>query len=318
MRSITLENNDQMPVLGLGTWKSRKGEVYQAVKTAIEMGYRHIDCAPIYGNEIEIGQALKECFDEKIVGREELWITSKLWNDHHQEKDVLPGLKKTLQDLQLEYLDLFLIHWPVAIDPETYKPGTAVGFIPLENLPVTETWRGMEAAKEAGLSKHIGVCNFSVRKLNQLVQEASQPPEMNQIELHPYLAQKEMLTFCSENGIHLTAYSPLGSPDRSPKIKAEKEPVLMDDPVLVEIAYEKNCSVAQVLIAWAIERGTAVIPKSVNPNRMRQNLAALDIELSQTEINRIHTLDQHYRYITGTFWTPEGSPYTLKNLWDEY
>ncbi len=314
MSKLYFKNGDAIPSLGLGTWKSKRGEVYEAVKTAIQLGYRHIDCAPIYGNEAEIGQALKECFDTKIVKREELWITSKLWNDQHHRNDVVPALKKTLSDLQLDYLDLFLIHWPVALKKDLYRPDSIDGFISLDELPINETWKGMEEAHAMGFVKHIGVSNFSVKKLKNLVAVASIKPEMNQVEMHPYLSQLKMISFCKENDIHVTAYSPLGSFDSSSKTDG---PIVMKDTVIAEIAEGQNCSAAQVLVAWAVQRGTAVIPKSVNPERLKQNLEAAEVTLSASYMDAIDNLNKHHRYIDGTFWTPEGSPYTIKNLWDE-
>jgi alcohol dehydrogenase (NADP+) len=317
MKKLLFENGDLIPTLGLGTWKSKPGEVFDAVIAAITMGYRHIDCAPIYGNEKEIGAAFKKCFDTNIVKREELWVTSKLWNDQHKEEDVIPALKKTLSDLQLNYLDLFLIHWPVVLKKGLYRPDDANGFVSLDEVPIAETWKGMEAAYESGLAKHIGVSNFSIKKLKDLMALSVVKPEMNQIEMHPYLSQPKMVSFCKEHNIHLTAYSPLGSFDRSPKMKANDEPMLMNDLIIAEIAREHNCSSAQVLIAWAIQRGTAVIPKSVNPARMKQNLEATKITLAQSAIERIEKLNRNYRFIDGTFWTVKDGPYTIANLWDE-
>lgn len=317
MKKLYFKNGDGIPSLGLGTWKSKKGEVYDAVKTAIELGYRHIDCAPIYGNEKEIGEALKVCFDNKIVKREEVWITSKLWNDQHQQRAVVPALKKTLSDLQLDYLDLFLIHWPVVLNKDLYRADSPEGFISLEDLPISVTWKGMEETLSQGLTKHIGVSNFSIKKLEDLLSIASVKPAMNQIEMHPYLSQPKMVSFCKENEIHLTAYSPLGSFDRSETMKGKNEPVLMDDQTILEIARGHNCSAAQILIAWAIQRGTVVIPKSVNPERLKQNLDAAEILLSVLEMDKIEGLNRHYRFIDGTFWTVEGGPYTIANLWDE-
>jgi alcohol dehydrogenase (NADP+) len=317
MNILKFANGDSMPALGLGTWKSKPGEVFDAVVSAINFGYRHIDCAPIYGNEKEIGEALNKCFDDKIVKREDIWITSKLWNDQHHQADVVPALRNTLQDLQLDYLDLFLIHWPVAVKKGLYRPDNADGFISLKELPIADTWMGMETTLEKGLARHVGVSNFSVKKLEALVAVAKIKPEMNQIEMHPYLSQPNMVSFCKENNIHLTAYSPLGSFDRSPKAKRKDEPVLLNDPAISAISKEHGCTVAQVLIAWAMERGTAVIPKSVSPERLKQNFEATNVALTTTNMEEINILNRNYRYIDGTFWTPEGSPYTIANLWDE-
>lgn len=317
MRTLQFDNNDQMPILGLGTWKSEPGDVYRAVKEALGLGYRHIDCAPIYGNEVEIGRALSESFTEDVVTRDQLWITSKLWNDSHAPGDVLPGLEKTLGDLQLDHLDLYLIHWPVSLKKGVLFPGSAKDLIGLDALPISKTWGAMEALVDRGLCRHIGVSNFSIAKLQSLLDSARLKPEMNQIELHPYLQQPGMLDFCSKNGVRLTAYSPLGSADRPAGLKAEDEPVLLEDPTISKIAGQRGSSQAQVLISWAIHRDTAVIPKSVDAARMKQNLAAAGVSLTRDDMQEIAGLDRHRRYVSGAFWAIEGGPYTVANLWDE-
>lgn len=317
METLTFPNGDNMPKFGLGTWKSKPGEVYAAVREAIRIGYRHIDCAAIYMNEAEIGQALNDAFGEGDVKREELWITSKLWNNSHAEDQVLPALRKTLSDLQLEYLDLYLVHWPIAFKHEVMGPQGAEDFIPLAEQPLIATWRGMETAHAMGLAKHIGVSNFSIRKLKALIVEAKVRPEMNQIELHPLLAQNDMLAFCEAEGIHLTAYSPLGSFDRSAALKAEDEPNLFEHPIITQIAAKNGVSEAQVLIRWAMTRGTAVIPKSVNAARLRQNFEAQHITLTDHDMLMLAHVDRHFRFIDGSFWEFPGSSYTVANLWDE-
>jgi alcohol dehydrogenase (NADP+) len=187
MRTLTFQNNDKMPALGLGTWKSAPGDVKKAVIEAIKIGYRHIDCAAIYGNEKEIGEAFTECFEIGIVKREELWVTSKLWNDSHKAEDVRPALEKTLSDLGLDYLDLYLMHWPVAFRKGIVFPENDEGYIPLSEVPIAETWRAMQDVQKIGLTKHIGTSNFSSKKLQHLIDLGGQGPEMNQVELHPYL-----------------------------------------------------------------------------------------------------------------------------------
>ncbi len=316
MRMLEFKNKDKMPAFGLGTWKSEPGEVYSAVKTAIKKGYRHIDCAPIYGNEKEIGRALSECFEEGLVKREELWITSKLWNTEHLKGDVIPALERTLSDLQLAYLDLYLIHWPVALKQGVGFPQSAEDFLSPQEAPISETWNAMVECVDKGLTRHIGVSNFGIKRLEALLETAVHPPEMNQVESHPYLQQQELLAFCRSHGIHITAYSPLGSPDRPEGLKAANEPSLLNNPIIKDVARQKGCSTGQLLISWALHRGISVIPKSVNPKRIAENLEAETVELSSSDMDKINSLEKGFRYVTGTFWTFEGGPYTMDNIWD--
>ncbi|MBS2096797.1 aldo/keto reductase [Carboxylicivirga linearis] len=317
MQTLTFPNNDQMPILGLGTWKSAKGEVTIAVKQAIQLGYRHIDCAAIYMNEKEIGKAIKECIDEGIVKREELWITSKLWNNKHAKEDVIPALQKTLSDLQLDYLDLYLIHWPVAFKPQVFSAMRAEHYLSLEEQPIADTWLGMEKAVDQGLARNIGVCNFSTKKLKDLMEHSRIKPTVNQVEVNPYFQQDKMLEFCNANNIYITAYSPLGSFDRPAGMKAKDEPVLFEDPVLLKLAKNKGLSVAQLILAWIRQRGISVIPKSVNPERQKQNLDSVNIELSEEEMNVVKSINKNRRFVDGSFWEVPGGPYTVANLWDE-
>lgn len=317
MKYLTFKNNDKMPALGLGTWKSAKGEVYQVVRNAIEIGYRHFDCAFFYGNEAEIGQAFADAIKNREIKREDLWITSKLWNNRHRKEQIQTAFEITLRDLGLDYLDLYLIHWPVALQYDVNYAQKGSDLISLSEIPLSETWQGMINLKEKGLTKHIGVSNFSIKKINQITDGTGVMPEVLQVELHPFLQQQKLLDFANEKGIFLTGYCPLGSADRPAVRILENEPKLFQNAIIQAIANEKDCSVAQIILAWAVNRGTSVIPKSVNPVRLKENLEAADIELSRDEMQKMNSLDLHYRYIKGDFWCLEGSDYTLENLWDE-
>ncbi|MCA9720368.1 MAG: aldo/keto reductase [Myxococcales bacterium] len=317
MPNIELANGDTMPALGLGTWKAAPGEVAASVKEAIRVGYRHIDCAWVYGNEAEIGAALAECFAEGLVTREQLWITSKLWCDRHRPEDVRPALEGTLADLQLEHLDLYLVHWPVALVKGVPFPRSAADMRSLDEAPLRATWAGLEDVVDAGLARHIGVSNFSARKLGALLERARRRPEVNQIELHPYLQQTALLEFCARHDVHVTAYSPLGSRDRPSHLRAKREPVLLEDPLITEIAAAHGATPAQVLLAWALRRGTSALAKSVHPMRLRENFAAGELRLGEEDMRAIATLERHRRYLSGEVWALEGGPYTLANLWDE-
>ncbi|MCP9816070.1 aldo/keto reductase [Synechococcus sp. GreenBA-s] len=316
MRTVAFANGDRMPLLGLGTWKSAPGEVGAAVREAIRLGYRHIDCASVYANEPEVGQAIRSAIAAGEVRREELWITSKLWCNAHGRDNVEAALRRSLGDLGLEWLDLYLIHWPVPIKPGVAFPASGSDLLPPAQVPLSSTWEGMEAALEAGLTRHIGVSNFSSRKLHELLAHGRIRPEVNQVERHPLLQQPALVADCAAAGVHITAYSPLGSQDRPAALKGADEPVLLENPVIGAIAAEQGCSPAQVLIAWQLQSGISTIPKSVSPARLRENLAAAAIELPAADLERIAQLDQHLRLVDGTFWLLEGSPWTLQTLWD--
>ncbi|CAH0995673.1 Aldo/keto reductase [Emticicia aquatica] len=317
MKHLQFNNGDKMPALGLGTWKSAKGEVYEVIRKAIEIGYRHFDCAFIYGNEHEIGQAISDAIKNNEVTRNELWITSKLWNNRHKKEHIQAAVEVTLHDLQLDYLDLYLIHWPVVHKYDVSYPENGSELVSLNEVPLSETWQGLVELKEKQLTKHIGVSNFSIKKINQITEKTGVLPEVLQLESHLFLQQKQILSFTQEKGIFLTAFCPLGSADRPASRISEGEPKLFENQTIIEIAQEKQQTPAQIMLAWAVNRGTSVIPKSVNPQRLKENLASADIELSSTEMAKLNDLDIHYRYIKGDFWCLKGSDYTIENLWDE-
>lgn len=317
MKTLALHDGGRMPAFGLGTWKSAPGDVGRAVRAALELGYRHIDCAWIYGNEGEIGEALSAAFRDGVVSRDDLWITSKLWNDRHAPEDVEPALRESLTALGIERLDLYLIHWPVAHERGKILPDTGADMIGPDRLPIAATWEALEQTVDAGLTRYIGVSNFSRAKLAALIDGARIRPAVDQVEMHPYLAQPDLVDFCRRERVVVTAYSPLGSPDRPDGMRKDDEPRLLEDPAVVGVAERHGVHPAQVLIAWALARDTVVIPKSVNPERIAQNLAATGLELSADDVAALDALDRGRRYVDGSFWELPDGPYTLASLWDE-
>ena len=316
MKTLKLSSETRMPALGLGTWKSEADEVYWAVRSAIEVGYRHIDCAAIYQNEEEVGRALSDAMRAGDAKREELWITSKLWNDSHAPEHVLPALETSLRKLQLDYLDLYLIHWPVALRRGVALPSGPEDFIPLSEIPLASTWEAMLAAPERKLAREVGVSNFSKGMIEKVSHATGQTPAVNQVELHPYLQQNSLLAACKELGVAVTAYSPLGSPDSAAMMGRHDEVLLTAHPTICEIAEAHHATPGQVLIAWALARNTSVIPKSVHRGRIAENWAARDLDLGPADMAAIAALDRHDRKVDGRFWFL-GETYSPKTLWDE-
>jgi len=313
MRYLHYKNGDKLPIIGLGTWKSKNGEAAKSVKITLENGYEHIDCAATYGNEAEIGEVFEKHF--KNHNRQNVHITSKLWNNAHLPKDVEPALRQTLADLKLDYLDLYLMHWPVAFKPEEGFPQTAEGYLSLEEAPLIDTWNAMVDLQKKGLVKHIGVSNFSVKKLKDLISKTDYTPEVNQIEMHVYLQQPEMRSYCETSDILLTGYSPLGSADRSENMKQENEPSLFEDDTVKELANKYDVHPANILTGWHVNSNIAAIPKSLNERHIIANHKNADFTLDAKDLEKLQNLDRHYRFINGKFFELEGNSYT--DIYDE-
>ncbi|KAL2215490.1 aldo-keto reductase [Thermoascus aurantiacus ATCC 26904] len=285
-RKFKLNSGYEIPAIGLGTWLSKPHEVEDAVAHALRVGYRHIDTAAVYQNEAEVGAGWKK----SGVPREEIFITSKLWNTHHHPDHVEEALNKTLKDLQTDYLDLYLVHWPVSFEysSETLFPVDPVTKrYRLANVPIADTWAALEKQVRAGKIRSIGISNFTIEQTQELLKTATIPPAVNQIEAHPWLQQPELMKFMKEKNILVVAYSPLGN-------NIYGLPRVVDDPTIHEIAKKLGKDPAAVLISWAVQRGTAVLPKSVTPSRIESNLQ--DFIIPDEEFEALNKLDRHYRF----------------------
>ncbi len=317
----TVHTGAKIPAVGLGTFGSDRfsgDEIAAAVKDAISHGYRHIDCAAVYGNEHLIGAAFHEVIASGLVKREELWVTSKLWNDSHAEEDVIPTCKQTLKDLQLDYLDLYLIHWPF---PNHHDPGVDVDSrdphaVPYIHENYMKTWRQMEKLVEMGLVKHIGTSNMTVPKLKLLLQDAKIKPAANEMELHPHFQQPELFQFCKDNDIVPIGFSPIGSPTRPDRDTTPEDTVDIQDPVIVAIAERLQVHPAVVCVKWAVQRGQVPIPFSVRRNEYMSNLrSAAENPLTDEEMAAIATIDKNCRLIKGQVFLWETAD-TWEDLWD--
>ena len=316
----TLYTGAMIPGIGLGTFGSDRfsGEdIAEAVKGAISVGYRHIDCASIYENEHLIGESLKEVV-KGGVKREELWINSKLWNDMHGDGDVLKSCEKSLKDLQLDYLDLYLIHWPF---PNYHAPGCDIDSrSPDAKLYIHEnymrTWSQMEELVKKGLVRHIGTSNMTIPKLKLVLRDAKIKPACNEMELHPHFQQQEFFDFCIKNEIQPIGFCPIGSPTRPDRDKTEKDTVDIEDPVIVAIAKRLNVHPAVVCIKWAVQRGQIPIPFSIYRNEYLSNLeCTVKDPLIEEEMMEIERIDKNCRLIKGQVFLWEGAK-SWEDLWD--
>ncbi|XP_018330428.1 aldose reductase [Agrilus planipennis] len=300
---VKLNNGLEIPVFGLGTWKSKPGEVTQAVKDAIDAGYRHIDCAWVYGNEKEVGEAIKAKIDEKVVKREDLFIVSKLWCTFHKPEAVEPALKQSLTALGLDYLDLYLMHAPMDFKPGddgSYQKDENGHVVP-EGVDYVDTWKAMEEVYKKGLVKSIGISNFNRKQIERLLQLTTVVPVTNQVECHPYLNQKKLAEFCKSKEITITAYSPFGAPDR-PWAKPD-DPKLLDDGKLKIIGDKYKKTHAQVIIRYLLQRGLIAIPKSVNKKRIQENIDVFDFQLTSEDVKYIDSFDCNGRIILWQWFT---------------
>ena len=295
-----------MPALGLGFWKVDKPDASEIVQEAIRTGYRHFDCACDYGNESQIGEGFDSAFSSGLCQREDIWVTSKLWNTYHAAEHVRPAIEKTLSDLRLDYLDLYLIHFPIAqkfvpfeeryppewfFDPSANSP--KIESVP---IPIRETWEAMESLVDSGLAKNIGVCNFNTSLLRDLLSYAKTRPSVLQVELHPKLTQEKLLRYCQQEEIAVTAFSPLGAESYFSIGMANQDESVLNNPTIGEIADRHQKTPAQIVLRWGVQRGTAIVPKTSQHDRLKENIAIFDFELGKDEMELISALNENRRF----------------------
>ncbi len=315
-----LYNGVEVPAIGLGTFGSDKyspDQIADAVKGAAAYGYRHFDCASVYGNEHPIGKAFVEVMGSGI-SRGELWITSKLWNDMHAPENVLKSCKKTLSDLRLDYLDLYLVHWPF---PNFHAPGCDVASRSADAKPYIHenymaTWRSMEKLVDEGLVRHIGTSNMTIPKMDLLLRDARIKPVVNEMEIHPHFQQSELFNYLVERNIQPIGFSPLGSPSRPERDKTADDTVDMEDPVILTAANKRGVHPSAICLKWAVQRGQITIPFSVKESQYKSNIDALDHDpLTVEEMLAISKIDKNCRLIKGQvfLWKEDQ---TWEDLWD--
>ncbi|CAD6200164.1 unnamed protein product [Caenorhabditis auriculariae] len=296
--SVTLNDGHKMPLLGLGTWQSEPGEVGKAVKTALELGYRHIDCAYAYLNQKEIGDVLQKVFAEGKIKREDVFITSKVWNTFHSYEKAKENIATILSELQLDYIDLILIHWPMGyaegaeIFPKT-EDGKKMRYSDVDYL---ETWKAAEEAKKSGKVRSIGISNFNHLQIDRLLDNSTIKPSVLQIELSPYLTQKKIRDYCDSKNIFITAYSPFGNPGSS-MFRKSGDPCVLNDETIKKIAEKHGKTNAQIVLRWITQHNIIAIPKSTSAERLSQNFNVFDVELSNEEMNAIDGLNKNWRLV---------------------
>ena len=295
-----------MPSVGLGLWKVDPASVGELIHEAISVGYRHLDSACDYGNEAEVGKGIERVLTSNLCHREDLWVTSKLWNTFHEPKYVRSAIERTLRDLRLEYLDSYLIHFPIAlayVAPEKryppgwfFEPDARNPSMQSIKVPLAETWGAMEELVDAGLVRTIGVCNFGVSLLRDLQAGARIQPSSLQVEMHPRLTQKKLLRFCDQEDIAVTAFSPLGAPSYVSLGMAKEGDSLFMHESIRAIADAVGRTSAQVLLRWGVQRGTAVVPKTSQPKRLAENISLFDFSLSAEQMLVIDGLNENRRF----------------------